>query len=260
MDRCEATLVSTRRAVWTAEERALAMKPAKSVLVVEDETDLRELIGFNLEREGYQCYRAADGNAALAAISRHAPDLVVLDRMLPNPTGDEVLAQIRRDRRTATIPVLMLTAKAEESDELVGFALGADDYVTKPFSMKALIARIGALLRRSHDWSLGADRGLLTSGPVALDSERQSVSVDEVFIALTATEFRLLKALMIADGRLRSREQLIDTVLGPNVAVVDRTIDVHIAALRKKLGSAAKWVQTVRGAGYIWRIPTGDND
>jgi len=234
-----------------------SMKTPKIILVVEDEADLRELIGFNLEREGFQCRKAADGDEARAAIAKTPPpDLVVLDRMLPNTSGDEVLAQLRRDPQTAAIPVLMLTAKADESDELVGFALGADDYVTKPFSMKALIARVGALLRRCQEATLDGGKGPLSSGPVVLDTERHSVTVDGKPIALTATEFRLLKAIMSAGGRLRSREQLIDVALGPNVAVVDRTIDVHIAALRKKLGSAAKWVHTVRGSGYLWRSPS----
>ncbi|MFQ5493919.1 MAG: response regulator [Phycisphaerae bacterium] len=226
-----------------------------TILVVEDETDLRELIGFNLEREGYQCRRADDGDQAIAAIEQRIPDLVILDRMLPNLSGDEVLRRLKREDRTASIPVLMLTAKADESDELVGFALGADDYVTKPFSMKALLARVAALLRRSRDGRFHAKGAVLSSGPVTLDAERHSVSVDGAAVTLTATEFRLLRTIMSADGRLRSREKLIDAALGPDVAVVDRTIDVHIAALRRKLGPAAKWVQTVRGAGYTWRPP-----
>jgi len=246
MDRCQTISASS-------------VTTAKTILVVEDETDLRNMIGFNLEREGYQCRRAATGSDAMAAISHEPPDLVILDRMLPAMSGDEVLAQIRRDRRTTMIPVLMLTAKAEESDELVGFAMGADDYVTKPFSMKTLIARVGALLRRSRAAAAGPERPVTASGPVLLDSERHSVSVEGVAITLTNTEFRLLKALMVADGRLRSREQLIDTILGPDIAVVDRTIDVHVAALRKKLGSASTWVQTIRGAGYVWRRPSQDD-
>ena len=146
------------------------MKESKTILVVEDEGDLRELIGFNLEREGYLCRQAADGDEALAEIANRIPDLVILDRMLPNTSGDEVLAQLRRDQRTATIPVVMLTAKAEESDELVGFAMGADDYVTKPFSMKALIARVGALLRRAREASTASNPKVLSSGPVTLDT------------------------------------------------------------------------------------------
>ena len=231
------------------------MNSYKTVLVVEDESDLRELIGFNLEREGYRCALAADGDEAMGQIAKNVPHLVILDRMLPSVSGDEVLARLRRDDRTATIPVIMLTAKADESDELVGFAIGADDYVTKPFSMKALIARVGAQLRRASDGVSNAEQPVLSSGPVTLDSERHSVTVEKSAVALTTTEFRLLREIMGADGRLRSRDQLISAALGPEVAVVDRTIDVHIAALRKKLGPAATWVQTIRGAGYTWREP-----
>jgi two-component system phosphate regulon response regulator PhoB len=231
------------------------MKDAKTILVVEDEGDLRELIGFNLEREGYRCRGVADGDEALAAVANWVPDLVILDRMLPNTSGDEVLAHLRSHQRTAAIPVVMLTAKADESDELVGFAMGANDYVTKPFSMKVLIARVSALLRRPHGASIVQNGEVLSSGSVTLDAERHTVSVAGVDVVLTSTEFRLLKALMAAEGRLRTRDQLIDAALGRNVAVVDRTIDVHVAALRKKLGSAAKWVQTIRGAGYAWRMP-----
>lgn len=231
------------------------MNSKKTILVVEDEADLRDLICFNLEREGYQCIRVADGREALAQIRRSRPSLVILDRMLPYISGDEVLSRIRRDKQTAIVPVIMVTAKAEESDELVGFAMGADDYVTKPFSMKALVARAGALLRRSRDSTPGEQAGVVSNGLVTLDAERHLVTVDGAAIGLTATEFRLLRVFMSSEGRLHSREQLIDAVLGVNVAVVDRTIDVHVAALRKKLGSASTWIQTIRGAGYAWRNP-----
>ncbi len=231
------------------------MNSSKTILIVEDEADLRDLIAFNLEREQYTCRRASDGDEALADISQQVPDLVVLDRMLPGISGDEVLTRLRRDPRTEAIPVVMLTAKADESDELVGFAMGADDYVTKPFSMKSLIARVGALLRRAGGTPGGPEADVLAVGPVRLDTERQTVCVDGTAISLTVTEFRLLKTLMAHDDRPRSRDQLIDAALGPNVAVFDRTIDVHVASLRKKLGSAASWLQTIRGAGYAWRKP-----
>ena len=223
--------------------------------MVEDEDDLRELIVFNLEREGYECRRAADGREALLHVAQSVPDVVILDRLLPNVPGDTVLFKIRQDRRTAAVPVLMLTAKAEESDALVGLAMGADDYVTKPFSMKLLVARVAALLRRAEVNVPGAGADVLSSGPFVLDAERQTATVHGNALKLTTTEFRLLKALMSADGRLRSRAQLIDAALGPNVAVVDRTIDVHVAALRKKLGPAAQWIHTIRGSGYTWRAP-----
>lgn len=229
------------------------MKKTKMILVVDDEVDLSETVSYNLEREGFACRRVANGDAAIAEARRSTPDLIVLDRMLPGRSGDDVVKELRRDPRTAAVPVLMLTAKAEESDELVGFALGADDYVTKPFSMKLLLARVSALLRRSDTPDAPGD--IISVGPISVDQSRHEVTVEGELVPLTTTEFRVLKTLMVASGRVLDREQLINLVLGPMVAVTDRTIDVHIAAVRKKLGSAANWVQTVRGVGYTFRTP-----
>jgi DNA-binding response OmpR family regulator len=229
------------------------MSTGKSILVVEDETDLADLLRFNLVKEGYVCRCVSDGAAALGEVRREAPDLIVLDRMLPGMSGEQVIETLRKNAPTARIPVLMLTAKAEESDQLVGFALGATDYITKPFSMKILLARVAAALRRTE--SSTAQPGPITRGPVSLDVERYQVTVGGAAIALTTTEFRILKTLMMAGGRVLDRSRLIDAVLGPTVAVTDRTIDVHIASLRKKLGLGAAWVQTVRGVGYTFREP-----
>ncbi len=229
------------------------MTANRTILVVEDEADLAGLLRYNLEREGYGCICVEDGKAALAEVRRSAPDLVILDRMLPGLSGDEVLAELKREAASARIPVIMVTAKAEESDALVGFALGADDYVTKPFSMKLLLARVAAIFRRAE--SLGPEPEALAIGPIRLDSGRHEVLVDGRPVNLTATEFRILRALMAANGRVLSRSQLIDQVLGVGTAVTDRTIDVHITSLRKKLGQAATWVQTVRGVGYTYRAP-----
>jgi DNA-binding response OmpR family regulator len=229
------------------------MAKRQTILVVEDEADLAELLRHNIEREGYHCRLAADGQSALREMSKHPPDLILLDRMLPGMSGDEFVAAARRDPRTAKVQVIMLTAKAEESDELVGFALGADDYITKPFSMKLVLARIGAMLRRRE--ATLAKQDLLEAGPIRLDVNRFEVSVEGKPIALTVTEFGLLKALLAANGRVLSRGQLIDTVMGTGVAVTDRTIDVHMASVRKKLGEAAQWIQTVRGIGYTCRQP-----
>jgi len=223
-----------------------------SILIVEDECDLSELIRINLEREGFRCRCVGDGRTAIETIDRDPPDLVILDRMLPGVSGDEVLRHVRSTKGTVLLPVLMLTAKAEEADELVGFALGADDYVTKPFSVKSLIARVRALLRRSRREETD---GVVRAGPLVLDGERFEATVRGRPVALTATEFRLLRSLVQAGGRVCPRERLIDQALGPGVAVTDRTIDVHIAALRKKLGEAAAWIRTVRGAGYAFREP-----
>lgn len=228
--------------------------PPKSLLVVEDQVDLADMVRYNLEREGYRVQAVNSGTAALVEIGRHAPDLILLDRMLPGVAGDEIIAQLKRNSATASIPVIMMTAKAEETDELVGFALGADDYITKPFSMKLLLARVGAMLRRAESVEAGSD--ILSIGPIRLDASRHDLTVDGRSTPVTATEFRVLKTLMAANGRVLSRAQMIDNVLGPGVAVTDRSMDVHITALRKKLGSAADWVQTIRGVGYTFREPT----
>jgi len=230
------------------------MAPGKSILVVEDEADLAELLRYNLEREGYDCRVVNDGGSALTEAARRPPDLMILDRLLPRQSGDDVAMGLRRDPATASVPILMLTAKAEESDQLVGFALGATDYVTKPFSMKVLLARVAAILRRAEAGE--TDSPCLTDGPIRLDPARFEVSVGEANVPVTATEFRILQTLMSARGRVLDRTQLIDAVRGETAVVTDRAIDVHIAGLRKKLGSAAAWVQTVRGVGYTFRRPT----
>ncbi len=226
----------------------------RSILVIEDESDLADLLRYNFEREGYTCRVAADGHSALNAVQRVRPDLVILDRMLPGMSGDKVITQLRRDQRLSSVPVIMLTAKAEESDELVGLALGADDYVTKPFSMKLLLARVAAMFRRVD--AEGTQSDLLEAGPIRLDASRYELKVDGEPVALTATEFGLLRTLMAAHGRVLSRSRLIESVMGTGVAVTDRTIDVHITALRKKLGGTSGWIQTVRGVGYTFREPT----
>jgi two-component system phosphate regulon response regulator PhoB len=233
------------------------MGSSKSILIVEDEGDLADVLSYHLEREGYACRHVRDGEAALAEVQRSRPDLIVLDRMLPKLSGDEVATRLRRDSRTVDLPIIMLTAKAEDADELVGFALGADDYVRKPFSIKLLLARIAALLRRER--AARQESQVLSAGPVVLDRARHEVTVEQRPVTLTATEFRILATLMGAGGRVLERGQLIDAALGRNVAVTDRTIDVHVAALRRKLGSAAACVRTVRGVGYTFRLPPDDH-
>ncbi|MGD8454036.1 MAG: response regulator transcription factor [Phycisphaerae bacterium] len=232
------------------------MSTSKSILVVEDEADLANVLTYHLKREGYDCRLAGDGQEALTETQRRLPDVVVLDRMLPKVSGDDVAMRLKSDPRSASVPIIMLTAKAEETDELVGFALGADDYIRKPFSIKLLLARIAAVLRRREATNEPSE--VLTGGPITLDRGRHDVTVDGESVALTATEFRLLGALMSARGRVLSREQLIDSVLGFGVAVTHRTIDVHVAALRKKLAAGAGWIQTVRGVGYAFRAPTAE--
>jgi len=229
----------------------------KNILIVEDEADLSELLRYNLEREGYQCRLAGSGDAALSEARRAPPDLIILDRMLPGLPGDEVASRLKRDSRCSSVPIIMLTAKAEETDELVGFALGADDYVTKPFSMKLLLVRVAAVLRRAEP--MQSEPEALSAGPVVADRGRHEVTVNGRNVPITATEFRILAALMQARGRVLDRAQLIDRALGADVVVSDRTIDVHVTSLRKKLAAAAAWIHTVRGVGYAFREP-GDSD
>lgn len=228
------------------------MSAAKSILIVEDEADLSEVLAFHLEKDGYQCRRVFDGASALAEIARDSPDLVILDRMLPKLSGDEVATRLKRDPRTQAIPIVMLTAKAEEMDELIGFAIGADEYIRKPVSVKVLLARINAILRRREVVDAGE---ALSGGPIHLDRARHEVTVDGTPIHVTATELRILAALMQARGRVMERNRLIDLVLGAGVAVTLRTIDVHVAALRRKLGAGGEWIHTVRGVGYSFRPP-----
>jgi two-component system phosphate regulon response regulator PhoB len=229
------------------------MSDRATILVVEDEVDLADLLCYHLEREGYNCRRSTDGEQALAEASRQPPDLMILDRMLPRLSGDEVALRMKRDPRTAGVPIIMLTAKAEDEDELVGFALGADDYVRKPFSVKLVLARVAAVMRRQRTAS--GKREVLSAGPLVLDHGRHEVQVDGRALDVTATEFRILAVLMAARGRVLTREQLIDNALGQGAAVTNRAMDVHIAALRKKLGSAAPCIHTIRGVGYAFRLP-----
>ncbi len=224
----------------------------RSVVVIEDESDLASVLRYHLEREGYRCRLAEDGEAGLAEVSRNPPDLVVLDRMLPRLSGDDVAQRMRQDPRTSRIPIIMLTAKAEDEDELVGFALGVDDYIRKPFSVKLLLARMAAILRRDSQSEAAGE--VFTTGPVVVDRGRHEVICDGRSLELTATEFRLLDALIRAKGRVLSREQLLDASIGQGAAVTDRAIDVHVASLRKKLTRSNDFIQTVRGVGYAFRI------
>ncbi len=210
---------------------------------------MAELVAMRLQREGYVVETVGDGAEALELIRCSPPDLVLLDLMLPGMPGTEVATKLRNDARTAGVPIIMLTARSEESDIVVGLHLGADDYITKPFSMSVLVARISALMRRSRDVA-SSDGRTLKVGPIKIDVERHLVEVNGKRITLTLTEFRLLVAIVSAKGRVLERNQLIDQALGMDTVVTDRTIDVHLTALRKKLGKARKYIQTVRGLGY----------
>jgi phosphate regulon transcriptional regulator PhoB len=222
---------------------------AREVLVVEDEPDIRRLVVLHLEREGFRCRTATTGSDALREVKAAAPDLVVLDLMLPEVDGLEVCRRLRRDTSTAGIPIIMLTAKSDEVDRIVGLEIGADDYVGKPFSPKELVARVRAVLRRSHPNQVTP---VLTVGPITLDAARHAVSLNGQAIVLTPKEFDLLQALLEAAGRVLSREFLLNRVWGYARADVieSRTVDVHVRRLRAKLGDAGSRIATVKSIGY----------
>jgi two-component system alkaline phosphatase synthesis response regulator PhoP len=221
---------------------------ARTILVIDDEPELVKLLDYNLTKAGYLVLSAKDGENGLAAARKHAPDAVILDVMMPGLDGWEVCKRLRQDASTSAIPLLMLTAKSEEGDRVLGLELGADDYVTKPFGVRELLARVKALLRRSETASTAPE--IVKAGKVVIDSSRRTVVASGKPVALTATEFNLLKALADKEGRVISREDLLSLARGDDVAVMDRTVDVHVAALRKKLGKHGEMIETVRGVGY----------
>ena len=236
-------------------------KGKRTVLVVDDEKDLVDLITYNLTRNGYGVLASYNGSDALDLAAREAPDLIVLDLMLPGLEGTEVARRLKADSRTAGIPIVMLTAKGEETDVVVGLTMGADDYVTKPFSMKILLARIASVLRRGEAGAgagAASEGGVLRAGPLVIDTARHEVAVNGEPVRLTLTEFKLLAALVAARGRVLTRDQLMDKAMGTDVFVTDRAIDVHITAIRKKLGPAHWLVHTVRGVGYRLQESPGE--
>jgi phosphate regulon transcriptional regulator PhoB len=219
------------------------------VLIVEDEPDIRDLLAFHLEREGYQVTRSRSGTDALRQVRARPPDLILLDLMLPELGGLDVCRRLRQDPRTASVPIVMLTARGEELDRILGLELGADDYIVKPFSPKEVVARVRAVLRRT-----GARDGAapVVSGRLVIDPDRHTVQVDAAVIELTPKEFDLLRALAEARGRVLSREFLLDRVWGYASAgeIESRTVDVHVRRLRMKLGDEGQRITTVKGVGY----------
>ena len=227
--------------------------PKASILIVEDDASLAEVLDYNLKQEGYATQVARDGQQGLREMRLRCPDLVVLDLMLPMIDGLEVCRQVRADPTMQELLVLMLTARSEESDQLVGFSVGADDYVTKPFSVKVLLQRINALLRRKEQGT--GDRDILVSQGIMIDRRRHRATIGDTPLDLTPSEFGLLAAFVRQPGRAFTRAELIDVALGDDAIVLERTIDVHIRALRKKLSAHADLIQTVRGIGYRFRDP-----
>lgn len=226
--------------------------PKTKVLVVEDDQAISEILVYNLEKAGFDVFKSSDGRDGLNQAQLRLPDLILLDVMLPVMDGTEVCRRLRAQPETATATIIMLTAKSEESDQLIGFSVGADDYVTKPFSIRVLLERIKALLRRKSKITED-ETDVVTRLGITLDRRRYRVTVDEDIIDLTKSEFRLLDTLIRQPGRAFDRSELIDSALGEDTLVLERTIDVHIRALRKKIGEKSEAIETVRGIGYRFR-------
>ncbi len=222
----------------------------EKILIVEDEKDIVKMLNYNLKKEGFRTIDAFDGEDAVDLALKERPDLILLDLMLPGIDGLEVCRQLKKEPKSASIPIIMLTAKTQETDKVVGLELGADDYVSKPFSPKELIARIRAVLRRGKEKETPKD--IETIGDLTIDFSKISVGVGKKPVELTAKEFELLRTLLKAKGRVLSRDYLLDTIWGFDHAadIQTRTVDVHIRTLRKKLKSASKYIITVKNYGY----------
>jgi two-component system, OmpR family, alkaline phosphatase synthesis response regulator PhoP len=219
------------------------------VIIVEDEPDISEALGYSLTHEGYRVWSEVDGRRGLDLIRQKTPDLVLLDLMLPGLEGMEVCRQIKSDPVLKGTCIIMVTAKSDESDVLVGLGFGADDYVTKPFKTRELLARVRAVLRRGklREETSG---DVIRCGELVIDALRHEVTLAERHVPLTATEFRLLRFLAANPGRVFSRDQLLNQVIGDNAVVIDRNIDVHVRAIRRKLSRARDVIETIRGVGY----------
>ncbi len=220
------------------------------ILIVEDEKDIVQMLEYNLQKEGYRTVSVSNGSQAVQTATQDHPDLILLDLMLPGMDGFEVCKELRKHSKTAAIPIIMLTAKSQEADKIVGLELGADDYVTKPFSLRELLARIKAVLRRSKRQDHLPE--VMRVGGLEIDFSKIQVSVKNKVVELTSKEFELLKALIKANGRVLSRDHLLDVVWGVDhaVEIQTRTVDVHVTTLRKKLRSAADHIVTVKNYGY----------
>ncbi|HEX6939696.1 MAG TPA: response regulator transcription factor [Longimicrobiales bacterium] len=226
--------------------------PAR-ILVVEDERDIAALVAYHLTKEGYQVRTSGGGAEALEAVAGERPDLVILDIMLPGFSGLDVLGEIRRRPELADVPVVMLTARRDEVDRIKGLELGADDYVTKPFSPQELVLRVRAVLRRAQSPPVAGASRLLRGGLITVDLDAMRVDVGGAEVRLTPTEYRLLVSLMERRGRVQSRQQLLRAAWDVHVRIETRTVDMHVQRLRGKLGAAGRLIETVRGFGYRFR-------
>ncbi|WP_420449711.1 response regulator [Candidatus Palauibacter sp.] len=226
--------------------------PDAQILVVDDEPDILSVLVYHLSREGYRVTTAVNGPGALTTAEANRPDLMILDLMLPGMDGYEVLQRLRRAGRTSSMPVILLTARREEEERVKGFEVGADDYITKPFSARELTLRVEALLRRSKAEPVSTTRSI-SVGPIEVDREAHRAFSDGVEVDLTRLEYRLLEVLLERRGRVQTRRQLLQAVWDTNAAIETRTVDMHVARLRTKLGDAAPLIETVRGIGYRFR-------
>jgi len=220
------------------------------VLIVEDDRDIAEMVEYNLKEEGYETVSAFNGEDGVRLAKKASPDLIILDIMLPIIDGFEVCRILKKEQVTADIPVIILSAKSQETDKIVGLELGADDYVTKPFSPRELIARIRAIMRRGRALSFSS---CIERGDIVIDSTKHKVMVGQEAVSLTFTEFKLLEFLARRPGVVYSRDQIMDGVMGDDALVCDRTVDAHVKSLRRKLGKDKDYIETIRGAGYRFR-------
>jgi len=228
------------------------MMSRQSVLVVEDEEDIMEVIRFNLEKEGYEVHQALSGEKALQVIENNLPSLVLLDLMLPGINGLDLCRIFKQNDRTKAIPVIMLTAKSEDADIVAGLEMGAEDYITKPFSPRVLLARVRTVLRR-RETGVKDDSSVIQVEGMQIHPGRHEVTMGENVMDLTPSEFRILHYLARRPGWVYSRDQIIDAIRGHGYVVTDRAIDVQVVGLRKKLGDYGKFIETVRGIGYRFR-------
>jgi two-component system phosphate regulon response regulator PhoB len=223
------------------------------ILVVDDEPDLLELIRYNLAQHGYEVTCALSGEEALTQLNARPPDLVVLDLMLPGVDGLEICRAMKRDTRTAIIPIIILSARGEEADVVAGLELGADDYLTKPFSPRVLQARIKAVLRRQPTDTVEEDSTVISRGDLVIHPGRHEVTLRGQPVPLTSTEFRILCLLVRRPGWVFSRQQIIEAAPGHDASVTERSVDVHIVSLRRKLGASGQTIETIRGVGYRFK-------
>ena len=221
---------------------------SQKIYIVEDEPDIRETLKYNFSNEGFEVFTAPDGEEALSNIKKVLPDVLILDLMLPGLSGLDVCKSIRADDDIRDMSIIMLTAKGEEIDRVIGFELGAYDYVTKPFSVRELILRVKVLLKKQRE-SL-VENKLVTFGPIRIDLDAHELKINDKEIVLTALEFKLLQHLVKRKGRVQTREQLLGDVWGYSAEVTTRTVDTHIKRLREKLGNTSDYIQTIRGVGY----------